>query len=67
MSNKPFKDERKENRESAQKKVKKAVKAAGLDKDQRRKLHDRLREDYMEYQDILDIAKEIKEEDTKNQ
>lgn len=54
---------RKENRESAQKKVDRAVKEAGLTPDQRRKLHDALGEDYIDYNEILRRAKEIKKQD----
>ncbi|NJR15291.1 MAG: hypothetical protein HC785_05990 [Calothrix sp. CSU_2_0] len=54
---------RKENRESAQEKVDNAVREAGLSKNQRKKLHDRLGQDYMEYSEILEIAYAIKAED----
>lgn len=59
MSDKDFKDQRKENRASAKKKVEQVVKELGLDKDERRDLHDALGEDYMEYQDILSLAKSL--------
>jgi hypothetical protein len=59
MSNKDFSDSRKENRASAKDKVDQVVKALGLTKDERRKLHDALGEDYIEYQDILTLAKSM--------
>lgn len=58
MSNKPMKDDRTENRESAKDKVEQVVKKLNLTKDERRDLHERL-EDYMSYQDILELAKSM--------
>ncbi|MEG4520012.1 MULTISPECIES: hypothetical protein [unclassified Microcoleus] len=58
MSNKPMKDDRTENRASAKDKVEQVVKKLNLTKDERRDLHERL-EDYMSYQDILDLAKSM--------
>jgi hypothetical protein len=50
--------ERKENREAAQKKVDQVVSALSLTKDERRDLHDAITgNDYMEYQEILALAK----------
>jgi dsDNA-specific endonuclease/ATPase MutS2 len=50
----------KENRESAQKKVDKVVSTLSLTKDERRKLHDAITgNDYMEYQEILKLAKSM--------
>jgi len=60
MSDKDIKP-RKENRESAQKKVDQVVKDVGLSKDQRRQLHDKITgNDYMSYQEIREIAEQIK-------
>ncbi len=59
MSNKPFKDERKQNRESAQKDVDNVVKELHLTPDERDKLHDELGEDYLGYHEILDRAKSL--------
>ena len=59
MSDKKFKDQRKENRASAKKKVDQVVQDLGLTKEQRRELHDSLGEDYMDYQDILALAKSL--------
>lgn len=50
--------DRKENRESAQKKVDQVVSALSLTKDERRELHDEITgNDYMEYQEMLALAK----------
>ncbi|XWK86935.1 MAG: hypothetical protein U7127_22425 [Phormidium sp.] len=59
MSNKPMKDQRKENRESAEKKVNQVVAALKLTKDERKQLHDALGEDYLDYQEILARAKRM--------
>ncbi|MEH2383874.1 MAG: hypothetical protein V7K27_34125 [Nostoc sp.] len=54
---------KKENQQSAKQKVDNAVKEAGLDERQRRKLHDQLGQDYMDYHEILEIARQIKRQD----
>ncbi|MEA5421359.1 hypothetical protein VB712_19210 [Spirulina sp. CCNP1310] len=61
MSDKDFKDKpKKENRESAQKKVENVVSALNLTKDERRQLHDGITgQDYLDYQEILKIAKNM--------
>ncbi|NJK65517.1 MAG: hypothetical protein HC941_02340 [Microcoleus sp. SU_5_3] len=58
MSNKPMKDDRTENRASAKDKVEQVVNKLKLTKNERRELHERL-EDYMSYQDILELAKSM--------
>ncbi|MDQ2098041.1 MAG: hypothetical protein QQW96_10380 [Tychonema bourrellyi B0820] len=58
MSNKPMKDDRPENRDSAKDKVENVVKELKLTKNERQQLHYRL-EDYMSYQDILELAKSM--------
>ena len=58
MSNKPMKDDRTENRASAKDKVEDVVKELKLTKNERQQLHYRL-EDYMSYQDILELAKSM--------
>ncbi len=58
MSNKPMKDDRTENRESAQDKVEQVVTKLKLTKNERQQLHYRL-EDYMSYHDILELAKSM--------
>ena len=59
MSSKDEK-KRKENRESAQKKVDNVVSALNLTKDERRELHDTITgNDYMEYSEMLYLAKSI--------
>jgi hypothetical protein len=51
---------RKENRESAQKKVDNVVSDLNLTKDERRELHDSITgNDYMDYSEILALAKSI--------
>ena len=51
---------RKENRESAQKKVDNVVSALNLTKDERRDLHDAITgNDYMEYSDMISLAKSM--------
>jgi len=51
-------EKRKENRESAQKKVDSVVSALNLTKDERRELHDAITgNDYMEFQDLIALAK----------
>ena len=57
MSNKPL-NNRKENRESAQKKVDNVVSELNLTPDERRQLHNDITgEDYLSYQEILQRAK----------
>jgi hypothetical protein len=57
MSKKQFSDDRKENHESAKQKVDQVVSTLHLTQDERRNLHDSLGEDYLEYSEILAIAK----------
>lgn len=53
-------EKRKENRESAQKKVDKVVSTLNLTKDERRRLHDAITgNDYMEFFDIIALAKSL--------
>jgi hypothetical protein len=53
-------EKRKENRESAQKKVDSVVSALNLTKDERRELHDSITgNDYMDFQDLIAKAKEM--------
>ena len=58
MSNKPMKDDRPENRDSAKDKVENVVKELKLTKNERQQLHYRL-EDYMSYWEILELAKSM--------
>jgi hypothetical protein len=59
MSNKE-EEKRKENRESAQKKVDSVVSALNLTKDERRELHDSITgNDYMVFQDLIALAKSM--------
>jgi len=52
--------DRKENRESAQKKVNQVVSALSLTPDERRQLHDAITgNDYMSYEEILKLAKSM--------
>ncbi|PHX55399.1 hypothetical protein CP500_011030 [Tychonema bourrellyi FEM_GT703] len=53
-----MKDDRPENRDSAKDKVENVVKELKLTKNERQQLHYRL-EDYMSYQDILELAKSM--------
>ena len=51
---------RKENRESAQKKVDSVVSTLNLTKDERRELHDSIiGNDYMDFQDLIALAKQM--------
>jgi hypothetical protein len=53
-------EKRKENRESAQKKVDQVVSALNLTKDERRELHDSITgNDYMEFSDLISLAKSL--------
>lgn len=58
MSKKPMKNERTENRASAKDKVEQVVAKLKLTKDERRQLHETL-QDYMSYQEILELAKSM--------
>lgn len=60
MSNKPLKDGKgKQNQQSAKKDVEQVVTELHLTKDERRELHDALREDYLGYHEILARAKSL--------
>jgi hypothetical protein len=53
-------EKRKENRESAQKKVDSVVSALNLTKDERRELHDSITgNDYMDFHDLIASAKQM--------
>ena len=53
-------EKRKENRESAQKKVDSVVSTLSLTKDERRELHDSITgNDYMEFHDLVALAKSM--------
>jgi hypothetical protein len=59
MSNKP-EQTRKENRESAQKKVDNVQAELTLTKDERRELHDSITgDDYLDFSDLITIAKSM--------
>ncbi|MDF0553969.1 hypothetical protein [Kamptonema sp. UHCC 0994] len=59
MSNKPLEEGRgKQNQQSANKDVDNVVKDLHLTKNERKELHDLLKEDYLGYQEILTRAKE---------
>ena len=53
-------EKRKENRESAQKKVDQVVSTLNLTKDERRELHDSITgNDYMDFHDLIALAKSM--------
>jgi dsDNA-specific endonuclease/ATPase MutS2 len=53
-------EKRKENRESAQKKVDSVVSDLSLTKDERRELHDSITgNDYMDFHDLIALAKQM--------
>ncbi len=60
MSNKPLQDGRgKQNQQSAKKDVEQVVTDLHLTKDERKKLHDALGEDYLGYHEILARGKSL--------